>query len=407
MSASSRIKALIDDGALNFGRSPFSASICYFHDLFQRALWESASELIMGGLSLAIGAAGTWIFAWDHRWAAWLSLLIVGFGILFLSTSVPFVVGRWRALNYTSFLALHQHDRALAGLCDALKNGRSILLYLRDFKDEETDELYFKFENQLISIIGESQILIAISNPVADPTLKISPIPRLLVPNARWREVVDYLIERSTRIVIAAEKVRTGLDYEIDTIKQKDAANKTIFVNMSLNEEETPPPRHVEFRWHVSVREFWESVFQSDIIKWLGDLALVTYCREEKTTAPKMRYQSITLRFLWARLSLLGARSFIPRTKFGFYRRWLGAFDQFDPLEKVRSQVLAEERQDAKRYHVVLPLRIIIKVNEGSDPAAEAWNQRVTLQQRMETAVFVMSRRSAWIPIRKALRRTC
>jgi len=306
-----------------------------------------------------------------------------------------------------SAVELHQHDRALAGLCDALEKGRSILLYLRDFRDEETDELYFDFENRLISIIGESMTLIAIANPTADPTLKISPIPRLLVPAARWREFVDGLVERSTRIVVAAGRVRSGLDYEIDRIRQRKAGEKTIFVNMSLDAEEAPVPNFTEFPWKVSARDFGRGIFGSDIFKWLGEHVFLTFCREETTPRPKMRYQSRSLRFWWARLSLLGARSLIPKTKLAFYRSWLGAFDEFNPLEQVRLEVLAEEKRAAERNQVVLPFRPIFKVDEGSNPAVEAWNRRLTLLQRMETAVFTMSRRSAWVPIRKALRWTC
>jgi hypothetical protein len=407
MSAAEAIATLIARGNLTFGKTPFSGSICYFQEHYRRAVQGIMPLLLLAGL-IMIGPLLVLHFVQGHWWVDAISYVVLMFGLWLLVMSLGDLAGIWRALNYTSFLALHQHDRALAGLCSALSEGRSVLLYLRDFDREEEDENYFLLDHAIVSLIGESQIVVAISNPNTDPSLRISPIPRLLSPNDQWQELVAGLIQRATRIVIAADEARGGLQYEIGQIRACGGQGKTLCVSMS--DSGLPEDLLRDFPWKTPISQFLhQGPLDSVIGPWLGEHLLLTFKNEEKTKMRRVPRDSNQLRFLWARLYLLGWRSLIPRGRLSFYRKWLSQKMEFDPLDELRINLLNEERRAAERGEAVLPM--MIQIGEEADgqrnEARKAFNKQIRYEHRIETAIFVLSMRKAWQHIRAGLYGRC
>lgn len=407
MSATESIASLIDRGNLTFGKNPFSGSICYFQEHYRRVALGVIPLLLLAGL-LTIGPLLVLYFVQGHWWANSISYLVLAVGLWLLVMSLGDLAGIWRALNYTSFLALHQHDRALAGLCCALSEGRSILLYLRDFDREEEDENYFLLDHAIVSLIGESQIVVAISNPNTDPTLRISPIPRLLTPNDQWQELVAGLIQRATRIVIAADEARSGLQYEIGQIRASGGQGKTLCVGMS--DSGLPKDLLRDFPWKTPLSQFLhQGPLDLVIGQWLGEHLLLTFKNEEKTRIRRVPRDSNQLRFLWARLYLLGWRSLIPRGRLSFYRKWLSQKMEFDPLDELRINLLAQERRAAQSGKVVPSMMIQIweETDRQRNEARKAFNKQIRYEYRIETAILILSMRKAWQHIRVGLYGRC
>jgi hypothetical protein len=155
-------------------RSPYNRvpSVVQMRDNLRRTtLSERSPFLPVIGCTLLIPLFLMFVpFTMIHMvWLSWM-LLITASGILLIALLMTIglfcnVIPQALGLYLTQFLIARQHDRAVAGLRLVLKEGRPLIVYLREFENEETSVEFLALEHMLIDVAHNALMVIALLNP--------------------------------------------------------------------------------------------------------------------------------------------------------------------------------------------------------------------------------------------------
>lgn len=394
-----RLKQALIGGELVFGRQPFSATICHFRDAYcvATAGLQRPMTLLCALLLAALAAAGWAAWAGAIWWAV-LPALGAAVACFLLASMLSHALPAWRALTHTSFLAVNQHDRALAGLREADFADRPLLLYLRDFDAEEHEQFYTELEQLLVAHAGTHSAVVAIANPTQDPTLRVCKVPKLLVPNARWRELAVALIERADRICIASQGHSAGLDFEIEHILLAGKQDCTLFVDMS---DSPSGAEGAAFEHRIQTADAEAgAALHLQLLMWFGIGRRVARVRG----GPRPVRESHALRYVLSRAFLLGWRGFLPRSDWAYHRAWFKVQTDFGFLHEATQQARQAEIDALSRGVSSMPTRGEVHLADGRvDLRVERYNQQLRLQKRLDTAINVLGQTSAWSAIRRRL----
>lgn len=401
------IARLLERGLLSGDVRRSSRSLAALRNYALRARRE-IRKITINGAGFLLVALALWfareLIGWP-RTAATVACVSLILGLLWLILGAKQIWGSQRSAYLSSFLLLEQHDRAVAGLRAALAEGHSILLYLRDFDGEEDEELYLRLEGSILGLIGDSQVMVAVGNPRADQTMRLTPISRLAVFDDHWKEVVRELIDGAARVIVVAGKSSEGLQYELEQIRLLGAQAKTLVLDMP--EVEKPVSTDAAFRWRTSLREF--GGLNPVINGWLGDLRWVTVPVTPRPLPPvELPMSSRGVRYLPARLYLLGLQGVLPRSDLAFYRRGLKIPATFDPFSDIWAASLAQVQIAFKTGQLVPRSWPHIKPRGDSDPdfakATDQFNKNQLWMNRMDYVALVLSDAEVWKRVRAFLR---
>jgi hypothetical protein len=137
-----RLAELINRGALDVPAKSFNKMQCFLEEYLRRAVRGSSRAILQGLAIVALAAAITWKFGGAHAWTVVVAAIAALVGLFSIAVNAALIYKRWRARYLSSFLTVHQHDRAMAGLSHSLERGLGLMLYLRDFSEEEEHTSY-------------------------------------------------------------------------------------------------------------------------------------------------------------------------------------------------------------------------------------------------------------------------
>jgi hypothetical protein len=314
---------------------------------------------------------------------------------------LPSIIPAARAYHYSLFLTMHEHDRAVAGLCAALNKGIPLILYLRNFDDEEQFDYFLEFERQLIEVNDDSHVVIALGNPSADHSVRIPPIPRLFVLDERWQALMMFLIKLARKIVFVKGRLSQNQKIEASMILFHNALFKTLHVEIGdLDEKFVANAEFPEL--HVSIRDFRANA--PKIRAWLNkeDAQRGNGLR----TKVAFRHYSRARLFWWATWKLLGLSGFPKYSDHSFYRWWLRRGGAFDPFQEIRSSVLDHEKALNEEGIETRAYRFLFELGPDSSAWAFEHNREQYWKRRMETTAMVLGNRKTWRAVRKYFRCT-
>ncbi len=350
-------------------------------------------------------------------WRTWLTVGTTSVGILLAVLSLLLLIdavlisGPLLAFHFTRFFLLDQQERILSALCVALERGSPVVLYLRSFQAEDLQARYANLDAEVEFAIGADSVIAAINDPSSDLTERMTPIAKIMVQANLWQGLVDCLIPRACLIIAVLGEPTEGLLFELDLLRKHGAKNRTIVVLADDGDEAADKSLSLQLlsedfpcRARLGTPELGEA-----LCLWHDSLPRpVAHSRRAREAPPKRIAHVHRLSSLLPRLFLYGIRDmFAPRDALARYQRGRLACAEFDPFNEIRQAVLEQELESYKSGAAFPPLRMIFTEDSGApiDEGTRKWNDAHKLLRRMETASWVLEKRSTWMKLRSAIKR--
>lgn len=150
---------------------------------------------------------------------------------------------------------LQGHDRCGGVLRDYLERGEPFALYLRNFDLEGfvatgmeegrrvKASLQFSgheaVELRVAEILGRELPFIGVGNNAPLRPDALASIPRMMLTNDGWKDVVEEMIASAAIIVVHAARLTAGLSWEIDALQRMGAVDRSVIVLSTAPSEGT------------------------------------------------------------------------------------------------------------------------------------------------------------------------